>query len=135
MFKKAYHFFDKLEDKVRGRLSRYPIIYTLIGGTAIVLFWRGVWDTADQIFLLLPEHLLWLSGPISIVISTFILLITGLFVSFFVTDSVLISGLRQEKKLVEKTESEVREETAMIETLQKKLEHIEREVHEMHRNQ
>jgi hypothetical protein len=55
MWHQIYHYFDKLEDRIRGRLSRYPIFYSLIGGTAIVLFWRGVWITADEIsyFLLL----------------------------------------------------------------------------------
>lgn len=30
-------FFDRLEDVVRHRLSRYPIIYAFIAGLAIVL--------------------------------------------------------------------------------------------------
>ena len=91
MIKHIIKFFDKLEDKVRGGLSRNPIIYTLIGGIAIVLFWRGVWLTAD----LFP----FLTGPVSVVVSVSILLITGLFVSFFIGDQVIISGIKKEKKL------------------------------------
>lgn len=31
-------FFDKLEDNVRRVLSKRPIVYTLIGAVAVVLF-------------------------------------------------------------------------------------------------
>ena len=44
---RLYHFFDKLEDTVRERLSRIPIFYGIVGGVSIVLFWRGLWYTAD----------------------------------------------------------------------------------------
>lgn len=95
---RLFRFFDKLEDYVRTRLARHPIIYALLGGVGVVLFWRGVWMAADSVGL---------SAFSSIVISLVILLLTGLFVSFFVGDAILISGLKKEKKLVEKTESEV----------------------------
>lgn len=38
---RIYTHLDKLEDKVRGILSHSPLVYALIGGTAIVLFWGG----------------------------------------------------------------------------------------------
>ena len=123
-----YHYFDKLEDRVRGRLSRYPIIYTLIGGTAIVLFWRGVWITADQLAYFFPSQLLWLDGPLSVVTSVFILLITGLFVSFFVNDQIILSGIKLEKKLAEKTELEVKEEAQSIDIVRSTVEKISKEV-------
>jgi len=116
MFKKVIHFFDKLEDKVRARLSRSPILYTFIGGIGIVLFWRGVWHTAD----LFPV----LTGPVSIIISVILLLITGLFVSFFVGDVIIISGLKKEKKLIEKTESEVREDVTTLKELKEEIDEI-----------
>jgi hypothetical protein len=47
IFDRIFHFFDKLEDRVRGFLSRKPTLYAIIAGFAIVLFWRGVWHTAD----------------------------------------------------------------------------------------
>ena len=56
VFKKIFRFFDKLEDHVRIALSHYPIVYTIIGGFSIVLFWRGVWMTAD--------YFPFLTGPI-----------------------------------------------------------------------
>lgn len=114
--KKILHFFDKLEDKVRGRLSRSPIIYTMIGGFAIVLFWRGVWMTADMFPVL--------TGPVSIVLSVAVLLITGLFVSVFIGDKIILSGVANEKKIVEKTENEIVEELVTIRQLKRELDEI-----------
>lgn len=114
--KKIVRFFDKFEDHVRARLSKYPILYTFIGGIAIVLFWKGVWDTADMI----P----WLHGPMSILISVTILLATGLFVSFFVGDVIILSGIKNEKKLIEKTESEIATEGVTLDQIKKNLEEV-----------
>lgn len=118
-FKKTLHFFDKLEDKVRARLSRRPIIYGLIGGVAIVLFWRGVWMLADEIGL---------SSVSSILISVVIMLMTGLFVSFFVGDRIVLSGLRKEKKLIEKTEEELKAEESELTQVRKELHKIEQKL-------
>ena len=126
--KKFLRYFDKLEDRVRGRLSRYPIMYSIIGGTAIVLFWRGVWITTDEIAQFIPAEYIWIDGPLSVVASILILLVTGLFVSFFVTDRIIVSGLNQEKKIVEKTEEEVRAEGDRLAQMRTTLLHIEKEV-------
>ncbi|MEK7505322.1 MAG: hypothetical protein AAB597_00285 [Patescibacteria group bacterium] len=103
------HFFDHLEDKVREWLSRHPFLYSLIGGVAIVLFWRGVWNTADM--LQVPDF--WAG-----VASVAVLGISGLFVSFFIGDTILISGIKREKKVIEKTEEEVRQETNTIKNIE-----------------
>jgi hypothetical protein len=121
MRNKVIVFFDKLEDKVRAYLSRRPILYTIIGGVAIVLFWRGVWHTAD----LFP----FLTGPVSIVISVVVLLMSGLFVSFFIGDVVIISGLKREKKISEKTETEVELVTEELKDIKKELDVIHDEIH------
>lgn len=113
-------FFDKLEDKIRAILSRYPIVYALIGGTGIVLFWRGIWMVADTI----P----FLTGFMSILISVVILLAMGLFVSFFVGDTIIISGLRKEKKLDEKIASEVKTELDILNELHARLNDIEKAI-------
>ena len=129
MFKKIINFFDRLEDQVRARLSRHPVIYTLIGGFGIVLFWRGVWMIADQFEFL--------TGPISLVISVVVLLITGLFVSFFIGDSIIISGLRGDKKRVERVksqlESEIKTETITLRQVKDQLDHMEKDLHELKR--
>src|SRR3989338_891269 len=117
IIKKVFKFFDKFEDNVRGVLSRHPIVYSFIGGVAIILFWRGGWHTAD----LIP----FLNGPISIVLSVLILLATGLFVSFFVGDRIILSGLNRDKKLIEKTEGEIKEEKITLGEVKKELNKIE----------
>lgn len=123
MFNKILKFFDRLEDYIREFLSRYVIVYAIIGGVAIVLFWRGVWKVADS----LP----FLTGPVSITISTIIMLATGLFVSFFIGDRIVLSGLKREKKLVEKTEEEMKEEIEITTKVLEKLNKIEKELEEI----
>ena len=118
--KRILRFFDKLEDKIRAVFSRHSIIYAFIGGTAIVLFWRGVWMVADTI----P----FLTGPVSIFVSVAILLAMGLFVSFFIGDNIIISGLKKEKRLDEKVASEVKTELDMLNDIQKRLDDIEKKL-------
>ena len=118
--KRILSFFDKLEDNIRAAFSRRPIIYAFVGGTAIVLFWRGVWMVADTI----P----FLTGPVSILVSVAILLAMGLFVSFFIGDNIIISGLKKEKKLDEKVASEVKTELDILNDIQEQLNEIEKEL-------
>jgi len=118
--KKILSFFDKLEDNIRAAFSRRPIIYAFVGGTAIVLFWRGVWMVADTI----P----FLTGPVSVLVSVVILLVMGLFVSFFIGDNIIISGLKKEKKLDEKIASEVKTELDVLNNIEKRLNDIEKEL-------
>src|SRR3989338_9342951 len=114
MWRRIVKFFDRLEDKIRSRLSHQPIIYALIGGVGAVLFWRGVWHTTDYFFLGSDP---WWDGPVSLFLSTIILLIVGLFVSEFIGDSLILSGLKKDKKLVEKTEMEVETEEETLATI------------------
>jgi len=115
--KKILYFFDKLEDNIRSALSKRPVIYAFVGGTAIVLFWRGVWLMADMI----P----FLTGPVSMLLSIAMLLAIGLFVSFFIGDTILISGLKKEKRLDEKVASEIKTELDILNNIQKRLNDIE----------
>ena len=131
MIRKVILFFDKFEDEVRGHLSKYPIIYTIVGGVAIVLFWRGVWHTADILqarggFLGFLFY-----EPISLLIVTGILLATGLFVSYFIGDSILLSGARSQKKLADKTEKELREEEASLTEIKQVVDSIKTEMYEI----
>lgn len=122
--KKIIRFFDKLEDKVRGRLSHWPIIYGFVTGLGIVMFWRGAWHTMDMIMENITSSgtnattdlsgLPWWDGPLSLLLGTGILLLIGAFISNFIGNEIIISGLRGEKKLTEKTESEVRTEVGAI---------------------
>src|SRR3989338_1577335 len=111
---KIVRFFDKLEDKIIFTLSKHPFVYTFIGGVAIVLFWRGVWNTADMFS--------WLTGPVSLLISTVVLLMIGLFVSFFIGEQEILRGLKKEKKLIEKTKEELDTEEMTLEEIHKEVE-------------
>jgi len=105
-----FKFFDKLEDKIRHSLSKHPIIYALIGGFATVLFWRGVWEFTDR-------NLPFLTPGISIIVSVLVMLGTGTFVSFFLGEQIIASGLREEKRIEEKTEEEVKKESEQIQDI------------------
>lgn len=120
----AFHgivrYFDKLEDGTRFALSRRPILYALVGAVGIVLVWKGVWEMAETF----PA----LDGPISFLLGIGVLLVSGLLVSFFIGDSIILSGYRHEKKLVEKAEREVRSEKDVLDDIVVRLERIERQL-------
>lgn len=124
MYKKILQFFDQLEDRVRGHLSKYPILYALIGGVGVVLFWRGVWHTADEIPVL---HNSW----VSLGVGAGILLITGIFVSAFVGSRLIMTGLRGEKKMTEKTKEEIEQEETEIHKIEKTMLKVEEELSEI----
>ena len=121
-------FFDRIEDRVRGRLSHRAIFYAFIGGTATLLFWRGAWLTFDEIELLGGVFGFLLSPVVSLILSIIILLMTGLFVSVFIGERIIISGLKQEKKIFDKTESEIKEEEGMIFEIKLTLENLKQEI-------
>ena len=133
MVKKIVRFFDKLEDRVRGKLSHYPILYGFIGGFGIVLFWRGVWHLADSINI---------GSIVSIIIGSTLLLMTGVFVSAFIGNKLIISGIIGGKKLAEKATEEIATEEAQLKNLEntlkrveKKLSHLETHLEEdIHKN-
>jgi len=118
-----FKFFDKLENKVRSRLSRQPILYALLSGIGIVLFFRGVWMIADTFDFL--------TGFVTLIVSSAILLVTGVFVYHFVGDQIIISGLKRGKKLAEKTEAEVMAETATLGEIKALLERIDKRLNEL----
>ncbi len=132
--KRIYRFFDKLEDEIRGKLSRYPILYAFLGGVGIVIFWRGVWHTADfltEVIFTFQQNetidlgtLPWWDGPLSIAIGSILLLSTGLFVFDFIGSQAIISGIRGEERLEEKTEEEIKTETGMIGEIKKEVKEI-----------
>lgn len=128
---KLVKFFDKLEDHARGTLSRTPIIYGIIGGVAIVMFWRGIWHLADTLEQSGGILAVIFGAPISAVISAIVLLLTGLFVSFFIGDRIILSGLTHEKKIEEKTETEVRAEGELLVDIHKRIGRIEKDIAEL----
>ncbi len=123
------NFFDRLEDGIRARLSRYPLVYAIVGGTGTVLFWRGIWHTADLFEARLAEigspWAVLFSGPGTMFVGLIILLMTGLMVSVFIGDQIILSGIKREKKLAEKTEIEVRGESNILADLREEIHHLE----------
>ena len=110
-----YYLFDKMEDHIRARLARHPFIYTFIGGAAVVLFWRGIWHMAD-VFEKNTILGAYVFSPLgSVVFGVVILLSTGLFVSVFIGDSIIMSGIKHDKKIIEKTIEDVDSEKVDIE--------------------
>ena len=125
MIEKIVRFFDKLEDKIRTRLSKKPILYALVGSIGIILLWRGIWVMADEIGM---------SGIISTIVGLIILLSIGLFVSFFVGDRIIISGIKAEKRIDEKTEEEIRIEESTLSEIHKDVEEIKKEIDDIEKN-
>jgi len=119
MFKKIYNFFNDLEVNIRSHLSRYPILYGIIGGVAIVLFWRGVWHMADELEL---------GSLSSFLIGVATLLFTGLLTASFIGDHIIISGLRREKKVVDLEESQIKTERDILKEVKHDVEHVEQEM-------
>ncbi|MDP3975059.1 MAG: hypothetical protein Q8P88_02125 [Candidatus Jorgensenbacteria bacterium] len=117
-------FFDELEDRVRARLSRHPVVYALISGLGIVLFFRGVWMAADVIAM---------PWEASLLVSLILLLVTGAFALHFVSEQLVVSGLKREKKMIERTEEEVREETGTLKSVKAQLDRIEKTLEELKR--
>lgn len=122
MLKKVVTYFDKLEDRIRYRLSRKPIIYAIIGAVGVALLWKGVDDIALQFGV---------NGPFALGLGLVMMLATGLLVSFFIGDGIIISGLNKEKKLVDKTELEIVEEQAKMDKIARELRHIERDLEDL----
>ncbi len=136
--KKILRFFDKLEDRVRMRLSHRSILYALLGGAGVVLFWRAVWHTADKLMYLGMDIYektgsVWgkvlsyfFYEPITLICTVSLLLLTGLFVSVMIGDRIILSGLKHEKKIHEKTE-----EDEQIKLLNQKIEKLSLDIEEI----
>jgi len=120
--KKIQTLFNKLETKIRGKLSHYPILYAFIGGIGIVLFWRGIWHAADDIDM---------GSIISIVIGAVILLVTGVFVSAFIGSRLIISGLVGEKRATAEEEGEIETEETQLKNLQNTLNRVEKKISDL----
>ena len=66
----------------------------------------------------------WWDGPLSIFLGSILLLSTGLFVFGFIGNEAIISGIKGEKKIAEKTEDEIKMETSIIKEIKEEVESI-----------
>lgn len=115
-------FFDRVEDRIRRFFSRYPLVYATIAGVAVVSFWRGVWETSD---------LLGIPAQASLLFGFLVLLLIGILVTEFIGNRIIISGLKGEKKLEEKTLEEIEEEDRFLHKVEERLEKVERLLEEI----
>ena len=134
MIRTILKIFDRFEDQVRSRLSHFPILYGIIAGTFVILFWRGIWHTADIIESWGGIWGIIFSGPGILIVSLFILLLTGLLVSSFIGSHIIISGLKKEKKIIDKTETELLSETSELAEVRNELKIIKQKLDEIVRN-
>ncbi len=119
-------------------LSHHSFLYALIVGIAIVLFWRGVWHTVDLLHLYIShyhatasidfsEHPWW-DGPLSFVVGCIVLYISRAFVSSFIGNELILSGLRTEKKITRQTDSDLKTEVTAISEIKEEIETITRKL-------
>jgi hypothetical protein len=59
------------------------------------------------------------------------MLSTGLFVSFFIGDNIILSGLKHEKKLAEKTEEEVQTEKDDLYEIREEIAGLKKDMEEI----
>ena len=50
IFHKVFKFFDKTEDKTRSKLSKYPVLYAIIGAGGASAFMAGSLDGGGLAF-------------------------------------------------------------------------------------
>ena len=60
----------------------------------------------------------------STVIGAIILLSTGVLVSYFIGDKILISGIKGEKKIIEKTREEIEDDDVQLKNIDKKIDDL-----------
>lgn len=123
--RKTVKFFDKMEDSVRDHLSHHPILYGFVGGVGVVLFWRGVWHTADVLEMTTIWGAYLLSPINSLIVGSILLLISGLFVSVLIGESVIIHTLKDEKPITKKTEKDLQKEVDEVTQIKETLARIE----------
>jgi len=133
------NFASRLQQKITIFLSHRPGFYAVIVGVGIILFWRGVWHTADQVHTYLNSYAYqdlsidssmspWWDGPFSLLVGIVILYFTGALISSFIGNELILSGLRGEKRLTEKTEGEVKDEVRAISDIKEALKSIENKI-------
>jgi hypothetical protein len=140
---KIRDFSTKYEEKIRIYLSHRPKLYALVVGIGIVIFWRGVWHTADFMYTFIATFHsnltidsisnTWWDGPLSFALGIVILFAAGAFTSSFIGNELILSGLKGEKRLTKKTETEVKGEEEFIVDIKEELEKMTEKVGELER--
>lgn len=131
----------KAADSIRRTLRRHQIWYAFIGGIGVVLFWRGVWHSADffaATFMYSRDTVTsidWVQGLdsfVSLVIGTLLLLATGLFVSELASGQALSEEIKEEEKVTQKESAEIPHIEREIHHVTRELEELEKDIHHNH---
>jgi len=88
----------KIENQARNFFENFPFIHAFLAGIGVVLFWRGVWETADSMKL---------NSELSIIIGVLILGGIGLFLQTFVGNTIIIKNVEKEQKMEQSIKSEI----------------------------
>ena len=133
--------FSRTREKITIYLSHRPKLYAFVVGFGIVLFWRGAWHSTDFVhtyFNIFQNNLStdsisspWWDGPLSLVVGCIILYFAGAFVSSFIGNELILSGLKKEKKIEEKTEIEVKTEADSVLDIKTSLRAVEDKLEEL----
>lgn len=130
-----------IEERITIYLSHRPKMYAFIVGVGIVLFWRGVWHTTDLFHAYISFfhsnstidsfNYVWWDGALSLVVGVGVLHFTGAFTSSFIGNELILSGLRGEKRLNQRTEGEVKHEVKAISDIKEELANISQKLEEL----
>ena len=135
------NYFQNFEIYNRNFLVKHKYLYALLGGTGIILFWKGVWYIADSIKMnginyfgesLGEIMMIIFSDTGSLILGLILMLATGVFVSEFIDDEIIISGIKKEKQIIDKSAEEIiaeeKKEEKILEELKDHIINIEKEL-------
>lgn len=86
--KKVIELLNKVEEKFRNALRRYPVAYTFVGGVSGAVFLWGVWSIVDSIFAQFNNLNNWITGGVSITVAVVFFSVFSLIFSFVVAEKV-----------------------------------------------
>jgi len=120
-------WFDETEDRTRAWLSRRPFLYGAVVGIGSVFFFRGIWMLADQIS--------WMTGTLTFILALLILGMSGTITSHFISDRVIISGLKKEKKWEERLDiPDDSDQASAIRALRNEVKSLQGEIKKLRRD-
>ncbi|MBP9766143.1 MAG: hypothetical protein KBD12_02900 [Candidatus Pacebacteria bacterium] len=123
---------NNIEFKNRTFLSRHQILYALLGGAGVVLYWRGVWSFSDYLESKNAIFKIIFSPLGSIILGIVILLGIGLLVQEFIGTDIILSGLKKEKKRdIDKSEKELIREDLEDFKQEKLIKEIDKHLHDI----
>lgn len=131
----------RYRERITIYLSHRPKLYALIVGIGIVLFWRGTWHSIDFIHTYFNFYQnnptigapfsVWWDGPLSLAVGVIILYFSGAFISSFIGNELILAGLRGEKRISQKVESEVKTEIESVSEIKDGLKNVNEKIREL----